>query len=413
MQRGTPPFGRGDTAGEVHRPADRAASELNGYQQLADTNTDQPSTDFSILNAAPAEPVPDESSRSVLGPRMTAKAAARVAAEAQARAQPTVGEGARRSDGVSGSLPPPLHQPAPPLAPAGMPKRGKRRRRHAKRRGDGAALVRELPVLIGVALILALLIKTFLVQAFYIPSDSMENTLKVGDRVLVNKLGSYFGSVDRGQVVVFKDPGGWLGDDEGGSDGNPFLHGIKSVFVFVGLLPSDNERDLIKRVIGIPGDRVKCCDGKGRITVNGVALNESYVFPGNTPSDLTFDITIPDGRLWVMGDHRAVSADSRLHMGDPGGGTIPADNVIGRAFVIVWPLGRAATLPVPDTYHQKALAASGAGAPLELVASLGAGSPLLLGLSIAIPLSAYRLRRRSSRFLIRGNKIQEPFWHPY
>ncbi|HEY3202002.1 MAG TPA: signal peptidase I [Actinomycetes bacterium] len=413
MERGTPPFGRGDTAGEVHPAAGRAASELNGYQQPADTNTDHPSTDFSTLHAAPAAPVPDESSQPVLGPRMAAKAAARAAADAQAQAQPTVGESARQADGMSGSLPPPLHQPAPPLAPEGMPKRGKRRRRHAKRRGDGAALVRELPVLIGVALILALLIKTFLVQAFYIPSDSMENTLKVGDRVLVNKLGNYFGSVDHGQVVVFKDPGGWLGSDESGSDGNPFLHGIKNVFVFVGLLPSDNERDLIKRVIGIPGDRVKCCDGKGRITVNGVALNESYVFPGNTPSDLTFDITIPDGRLWVMGDHRAVSADSRLHMGDPGGGTIPADNVIGRAFVIVWPLGRAATLPVPDTYHQKALAASGVAAPLELVASLGGGSPLLLGLSIAIPLSAYRLRRRSSRFLIRGNKIQEPLGHPY
>jgi len=250
-----------------------------------------------------------------------------------------------------------------------------------------------------VALVLALLIKTFLVQAFYIPSDSMENTLKVGDRVLVNKLGNYFGSVDRGQVVVFKDPGGWLGSEETGSDGNPFLHGIKNVFVFVGLLPSDNERDLIKRVIGVPGDRVRCCDAKGHITVNGVALHESYVFPGNTPSDSTFDVTVPEGRLWVMGDHRAVSADSRLHMGDPGGGTIPADNVIGRAFVIVWPLGRAGTLPVPDTFHQKALAAQAAAAPLELVASVGAGSPLLLGLSVAIPLSAYRLRRRSPRFL--------------
>jgi signal peptidase I len=413
VERGTPPFGRGDTAGEVHRPADRAASELNGYQQLAGTNSEQPSTDFSTLNPAPVEPALNESPQPVLGPRMAAKAGARAAAEAQAQAQPTVGESARQPEGVSGSVPPPLHQPTAPLAPAGMPKRGKRRRRHAKRRGDGAALVRELPVLIGVALILALLIKTFLVQAFYIPSDSMENTLQVGDRVLVNKLGSYFGSVDRGQVVVFKDPGGWLGSDEGGSDGNPFLHGIKSVFVFVGLLPSDNERDLIKRVIGVPGDRVKCCDGKGRITVNGVALDESYVFPGNTPSDSTFDITVPEGRLWVMGDHRAVSADSRLHMGNPGGGTIPADNVIGRAFVIVWPLGRAATLPVPDTYHQKALAASGAGAPLGLVASLGAGSPLLLGLSVAIPLSAYRLRRRSPRFLMRGNKIQEPFGHPY
>jgi signal peptidase I len=330
---------------------------------------------------------------------MAAKAAARAAADVRAQARPALRQGAEQHDGEPGSVPPSSPEPTAPIAPAGVSKRGRRRRRHAKSRGDGAALLRELPILIGVALVLALLIKTFLVQAFYIPSDSMENTLKVGDRVLVNKLGNYFGSVDRGQVVVFKDPGGWLGSDEGGSDENPFLHGIKNVFVFVGLLPSDNERDLIKRVIGIPGDRVKCCDGEGRVTVNGVALNEGYIFPGNSPSDSTFDVTVPEGGLWVMGDHRAVSADSRLHMGDPGGGTIPADNVIGRAFVIVWPLGRVGTLPVPDTFHQGALAAEGTGTPLELVASLGAGSPLLLGLSVAIPLSAYRLRRRSPRFL--------------
>jgi signal peptidase I len=383
VQRGTRPIGRGDSGGDVHRPADRAASELNGYPQPT---------------GAPAPPGPDEGSQPVLGPRMAAKAVARAAAEEQTQAQPAVRPAAGRPDGESGSLPLSMHQPTPPIASADVPRRTRRRRRHAKRRGDGAALLRELPILIGVALVLALLIKTFLVQAFYIPSDSMENTLKVGDRVLVNKLGNYFGSVDRGQVVVFKDPGGWLGSEGSGSDGNPFLHGIKNVFVFVGLLPSDNERDLIKRVIGVPGDRVKCCDAKGRITVNGVALHESYVFPGNTPSDATFDVTVPEGRLWVMGDHRAVSADSRLHMGDPGGGTIPADNVIGRAFVIVWPLGRIGTLPVPDTFHQKAFAAQAAAAPLELVASLGAGSPLLLGLSVAIPLSAYRLRRRSPRF---------------
>jgi len=394
VQRGTPPSERGDTAGEAHPPADQA-SDLNGHRLPVGADEDRPRPDLAAFSL-PAEPVRDESPQPVLGPRMAAKAAARAAAESGTQVEPPGGHNPRQSDGIAGSASPAPHQPTQPVVPAPAPKRAKRQRRHAKGRSDGAALLREVPILIGVALILALLIKTFLVQAFYIPSDSMENTLKVGDRVLVNKFGNYFGSVHRGQVVVFKDPGGWLGSSEGGSGGNPVLHGIKSIFVFVGLLPSDNEKDLIKRVIGVPGDRVKCCDGKGRITVNGVALEEDYVFPGNTPSESTFDVTVPDGRLWVMGDHRAVSADSRLHMGDPGGGTIPADNVIGRAFVIVWPFGRVGTLPVPETFHQKALAST--GAPLELVASLGAGSPLLLGLSVAIPLSAHRLRRRLPRF---------------
>ncbi|GAA0632311.1 signal peptidase I [Sporichthya brevicatena] len=223
-----------------------------------------------------------------------------------------------------------------------------------RRVGQSSSLMRELPILVFVALALALLIKTFLVQAFFIPSDSMENTLLQGDRVLVNKFASHFGDVKRGEVVVFRDPGGWLpagADDEGG---NPIVKGIKDVFVFVGLLPSSSEKDLIKRVIGVPGDKVACCTN-GKITVNGIPIDEPYVYPGDKPSDRQFSVTVPPNRLWVMGDHRSLSADSRVHMSDPGNGTIPADNVVGRAFVLVWPLDRWSTLGVPDTFKRKEL----------------------------------------------------------
>jgi len=226
---------------------------------------------------------------------------------------------------------------------------GRRDRGHGPRRGrrEAASLLRELPVLIVVALGLALLIKTFLVQAFFIPSDSMQDTLQIGDRVLVNKLTARFGEVRRGEVVVFRDPGGWLPETLPPEPSNRVIGAVKNVLVFVGLLPSDSEKDLIKRVIGAPGDHVVCCDEQGRISVNDVPLDEPYVFPGNPPSDKSFDVTVPPGRLWVMGDHRALSADSRVHIGEPGGGTIPEENVIGRAVVVVWPLARWQTIPVP------------------------------------------------------------------
>lgn len=266
-----------------------------------------------------------------------------------------------------------------------------RRGRHGRRRADKerASLLREFPLLVGIALVLALLIKTFLVQAFYIPSDSMENTLQVGDRVLVNKLGERFGDPGRGQVIVFRDPGGWLGTPDGESSGNPLIRGIKNVLVFVGLLPSDSEQDLIKRVVGLPGDRVACCDGDGRVTVNGVPLDETYLYPGDVPSDATFDVVVPEGRLFVMGDHRSVSADSRAHLGDEGRGTIPESNVVGRAFVIVWPPSRIGGLPVPEAFSQPALNA--------ITDPLGA-APILLGMMLAVPVRrgvgvAFRRRR--------------------
>ncbi|MCI0688127.1 MAG: signal peptidase I [Sporichthyaceae bacterium] len=270
-------------------------------------------------------------------------------------------------------------------------------------------------MLVGIAIILALLIKTFLVQAFYIPSDSMENTLLRGDRVLVNKLGARFGGPDRGEVIVFRDPGGWLSNGGAGQPSNPIVRGIKKTLVFIGLLPSDSQQDLIKRVIGLPGDRVACCDSQGRVTVNGQPLGEPYVFPGNPPSDTTFDVTVPPGRLWVMGDHRSVSADSRVHMAEAGEGTIPMDNVVGRAFVVVWPLGRAGGLGVPSTFEGDRLDQAGSEtgpqspgtespAPESLAvlspaaASAASVPPLLWGFAGAVPLVAIRRRWRHRRF---------------
>jgi signal peptidase I len=207
------------------------------------------------------------------------------------------------------------------------------------------ALVREVTLVLAIALVLSLLIKTFLVQAFYIPSESMEQTLLRGDRVLVSKLTPGPIPLQRGDVVVFKDPGGWLPPPEPPDDG-PVRAGLRRVLTFVGLLPADSGEHLIKRVIGLPGDTVMCCDAQSRITINGTPIDEPYLFPGNRPSEVDFTVTVGPGHLWVMGDHRAVSEDSRFHR-DLADGTVPESDVVGRAVVIVWPLGRAAVLHNP------------------------------------------------------------------
>ncbi|MGK5627098.1 signal peptidase I [Streptomyces sp. URMC 123] len=243
---------------------------------------------------------------------------------------------------------------------------------------------KELPLLIVIALVLALLIKTFLVQAFSIPSDSMQNTLQNGDRVLVDKLTPWFGSEpERGEVVVFHDPGGWLGEAPK-TDSGPVAETMQNVLSFIGLMPSAEEQDLIKRVIAVGGDTVECKGGNEPVLVNGKALDEPYLFPGNTPcGDKPFGpLTVPDKRIWVMGDHRQNSLDSRWHQELPGGGTVSVDEVVGRAIVVAWPPTRWSTLPVPDTFDQKGLAAVGAVAP-------GA-----LGLAGAVPLVLWRRRRQ-------------------
>jgi signal peptidase I len=289
-------------------------------------------------------------------------------------------------------------QDALPDAPA-----GKRRR----------SFWRELPVLVVIAIVLALLIKTFVVQAFYIPSSSMENTLKIGDRVLINKIVYHTRSIDRGDIVVFDGTNSWDFNTPPTSS-NIFAKAVDELEGIVGV--SHDASIYIKRVIGLPGDRVACCNSKGQVTVNGVPLTESsYLFPGEVPSTQKFSITVPAGRLWVMGDHRLVSYDSRGHMGDPGGGTIPESGVLGRAFVIIWPPSRWGFLNIPATFEQPQLNASAAGggnaaaggSSAALEAALDNGTPvrpatsplpLALGFAGAVPLTwlqrRVRLRRR-------------------
>lgn len=211
--------------------------------------------------------------------------------------------------------------------------------------------VREVALVLIIAMGLSLIIKTFLVQAFYIPSASMEDTLGIGDRILVNKLSPGPLDLRRGDIVVFKDPGGWLAPPVPPQDG-PLQSAARSALTFVGLLPSDSGEHLIKRVIGLPGDTV-ARGADGRLTVNGTPIDETYLHPGDEPSMEEFTVTVPAGRLWVMGDHRSVSQDSRFHR-DIADGTVPIDNVVGEAFVVVWPLNRLHLLPNPEAVFEPA-----------------------------------------------------------
>ncbi|MGC5617462.1 signal peptidase I [Georgenia sp. Z1491] len=205
------------------------------------------------------------------------------------------------------------------------------------RRGGVGAWLRETAIVVVCALVLSVLIKTFLVQAFYIPSGSMEETLEVGDRVMVSKLTPGPFDLERGDIVVFLDPGGWL-EEEPEQSTNPVRRAVTDSLTFVGILPQDAGQHLIKRAVGLPGDTVTCCDADGRLMVNGEPVDEPYLAPGANPSSLEFEVVVPEGHLWVMGDNRDNSADSRAHMGGPGGGFIPIDNVVGTAFATVWPL---------------------------------------------------------------------------
>jgi signal peptidase I len=206
----------------------------------------------------------------------------------------------------------------------------------------------ETALLIGTAVILALLIKTFLVQAFYIPSGSMRDTLRVDDRILVEKWSYWFGDIDRGDIVVFDDPANWLGEEDVESSGN----GVTKVLSTIGLYPTGGH--LVKRVIGVAGDEVACVDGE--VEVNGVALDEAdYVTLSHQACRGDFDVTVPQDRLWVLGDNREHSADSRVHTGDPGGGFIPTDDVVGKVFVVVWPLKHWGLVHTPGTFDNPAL----------------------------------------------------------
>ena len=197
--------------------------------------------------------------------------------------------------------------------------------------------VRELAIIVVAALVLSLLIKTFLVQSFWIPSGSMHPTLVENDRILVTKWRPGPLELRRGDVVVFKDPGGWLtGGSAANATGLPAP--VNDLLVFVGLLPEDAGEHLVKRVIGVEGDVVSCPDADGPVYVNDVPLEEDYLAQGSQPCGMEFSVEVPASSLWVMGDNRDNSADSRYHQGLPGGGTIPLDSVVGTAFVTVWPV---------------------------------------------------------------------------
>lgn len=190
---------------------------------------------------------------------------------------------------------------------------------------------RELPILLGVAILVAVVVRAFVLQTFYIPSPSMEHTLDINDRVLVNKLVYDFRDPERGEILVFKAPGEWRNGPEG--------------------------EDFIKRVIGVPGDRVQCCDAQQRLMINGQSLDEPYLYTqdgiSDPAADQEFDITVPADRLWVMGDHRSASGDSLEHWERTRQievATIPLESVVGRAFVVFWPVGRAKWLSPPDSY---------------------------------------------------------------
>ena len=218
---------------------------------------------------------------------------------------------------------------------------------------------RELLSIVVAAAVLTLVVKAFIVQVYRIPTASMENTLQVGDRVLVNKLIYHFRGIARGDIVVFSGQNSW-GPDAPPPSSDPVVRIWDDALSDIGLHSSQTY--YIKRVIGLPGDRVACCTD-GKVTVNGVPLTEtSYVYPGDPPSAFKFSATVPAGHLWVMGDNRSDSDDSRYHTSDPGDGAIPENEVVGRAFMIIWPPSAISDLPIPATFDQAALHAGAAGA---------------------------------------------------
>jgi signal peptidase I len=217
-----------------------------------------------------------------------------------------------------------------------------------QRRSLVTPMLRESVIVIGLALLLSLIVKTWLMQAFFIPSQSMENTLLVGDRVIVNKLVPSPVDLRRGDVIVFEDPDHWLPSTVPVVR-NPVAGALHNALTFVGLLPSDEGNHLIKRVIGLSGDHIVCCSKAKRLTINGVEVKEPYLFPGDVPSQTPFNISVPQGRVWVMGDHRSDSADSRPHDENSGGakGSVPESLIVGRAVTVVWPLQHATWLSNP------------------------------------------------------------------
>jgi signal peptidase I len=264
-----------------------------------------------------------------------------------------------------------------------------RRGRFSRRRSGGTepkkgSLLRELPVLLLIAFVLALVVKTFFVQAFFIPSGSMEKTLHgcpgcTGDRVLVNKVPYWFGSPSPGDIVVFKGPDTWAPEVSVAPPSNPVSGALLWLGRAVGVAPP-SEDDFVKRVIATAGQTVECCDAQGRVQVDGKPLTEPYIYENTPLQSRPFGkVTVPAGRLWVMGDHRSASADSREHVNDKYSGTIGVSDVIGKAAMIVWPINRFGFLGSPD---------------IQSTDAAGMLVPSAFGLAGAFPVVAVRRRRR-------------------
>jgi signal peptidase I len=261
------------------------------------------------------------------------------------------------------------------------PRKGRARRKRS--------MAFEVVVVLVAALVVTIVLKSFLVQVFVIPSGSMENTLQIGDRILVNRLIYHIRPIERGDIIVFSGDGSW-GPEPPPPPSNPIERAWDDVRDFVGV--SAPGTDYVKRVIGVPGDHVMCCTAQGQLTVNGVALNESsYLYPGDQSGSgdpEPYNIVVPKGRVFVLGDHRSDSADSRYHTEDGYDGTVPENEVVGRAFVVIWPLSRITDLPIPATFQQAALKAS--------TAAINYG-PAGTGATAAAGALVWRRRRRRRR----------------
>ncbi|MBS1674970.1 MAG: signal peptidase I [Actinobacteria bacterium] len=218
------------------------------------------------------------------------------------------------------------------------------RRRPVRRRHGWVIFLRDIVVILLIAVLVSFLVKSFVVRSFYIPSGSMESTLLVKDRILVDELTPHWNGYHRGDVVVFKDPGGWLPPAPAQPPRPALVEAGEWFLTLVGIAAPDSDDHLVKRLIGLPGDHVVCCNSLGQLTVNGAPVDESaYLKQGvgdTRASGIPFDVTVPKNAIWVLGDNRTRSEDSRYHQDQPGGGFVPMGNIVGRAFLITWPFDR-------------------------------------------------------------------------
>ncbi|WP_416418717.1 signal peptidase I [Paenarthrobacter aromaticivorans] len=261
---------------------------------------------------------------------------------------------ARLSDGTAGVAG--VAEPSP-VADAAADTGNQTDEDEKPRRNPVLGWLKEIVTVVAIAVVLSFLIKTFLFRAFYIPSESMESTLDVNDRIFINLLVPEPFALQRGDVVVFNDSQGWLPAVLKKPAGP--LDWVGDTLEFVGLAADDNEQHLVKRVIGLPGDHVSCCDAQGRVSINGTPVDETYINPAEVPQPNPFDIVVPAGKVWVMGDNRNHSADSRAHQ-EVNGGFINIEDIEGKATVIAWPVNRWTVLDnYPDVFKSVPAGTSG------------------------------------------------------